>query len=144
MKRAEAFQPLSHDHHRGLHMAARIRRALHARVHTQELAVSVPAFWTEHLVPHFAEEEALVVPLLRRGAPLLAEQMLQEHETLRVLTEAVVEAEAPEQALAAFADALAAFADALAAHIRFEEREAFPAAERIMAAEASASRDGGV
>src|SRR5690606_7641599 len=124
MKRAEALQPLSHDHHHGLQMVARIRRGLRDGGDTAALAAAVPAFWAEHLVPHFAEEEALVVPLLREGAPALAERMLREHETLRELTEAVAEAGGATE--------LSAFADALAAHIRFEEREAFPAAERLM------------
>jgi hemerythrin-like domain-containing protein len=135
VKRAEALQPLSHDHHHGLQMVARIRRGLRDGADAATLVAAVHAFWAEHLVPHFAEEEALVVPLLRRPPPALAERMLREHEALRALTEAAVEAEAPEQALAAFADALAA-------HIRFEEREAFPAAERLMAAGPPGPRDG--
>lgn len=128
MKRSEVLQPLSHDHHHGLQMVARIRRALGGGEEPAEVAAAVPAFWTEHLVPHFAEEERLVVPLLRQGAAPMAERMLREHGALRALTRAVAEAgDVPEQALAAFAEALAD-------HIRFEEREAFPAAEQIMAA----------
>ena len=125
MKRAEALQPLSHDHHHGLQMVARIRRGLRGGEDVAALVEAVPTFWAEHLVPHFAEEEAVVVPLLQSGAPALAARMREEHAALRALAEAVAEAAGPEPALTAFADALAA-------HIRFEEREAFPAAEQLM------------
>jgi hypothetical protein len=108
-------------------MAARIRRALRGGEDPGPLVRAVSTFWSEHLVPHFAEEEALVVPALRAVAPALAERMRREHEALRALAEAVAGAAQPP---AGPEPALRAFADALAAHIRFEEREAFPAAER--------------
>jgi hypothetical protein len=81
-------------------------------------------------VRHFAEEEALVLPVLRAGAAPLAERMSREHREIEALAQAVEDADAP-------ADALPAFADVLAAHIRFEEREAFPAAERLGVGNAS-------
>ena len=124
MRRAEVFLPLSHDHHHGLQMVARLRRGLRGEGDAAALAAEVATFWTEHLVPHFAEEEAVVIPLLQRGAPPLAARMRREHAALRAQVEAV---EARRDA-----QAFAAFADALAAHIRFEEREAFPAAERLL------------
>jgi hemerythrin-like domain-containing protein len=136
VKRAEALQPLSHDHYEGLQMAARIRRSLRGGEDVKALAEAIPAFWTEHLVPHFAEEEALVVPLLQKGAPALAERMRREHAALRALTEAVAAAGTEPE------EALTAFADALAAHIRFEEREAFPAAERLLEATPAVPHDG--
>ncbi len=106
MKRVEVLKPLSHDHHHGLQMVARIRRGLRGEEDPASLAASVPAFWAEHLVPHFAEEEALVVPLLQRSAAPLAERMRREHEALRALAEAVAEARAtPEQARKRRADA---------------------------------------
>ena len=127
MKRDPALQPLSHDHYEGLQFAARLRQRLRAGEDPAPLAPEVAAFWREHLVPHFASEEAFVLPILRAGAEPLADRMLREHASIRSLV-AAVEA-APE------AEALGAFGDALVAHIRFEEREAFPAAERLADAE---------
>lgn len=121
MKRAEALQPLSHDHHAGLQFVARLRRSLRSGEESKAWPDAVAAFWRDHLVPHFADEEATVLPLLEAGAPALAEQMAHEHREIERLVREVD----------ATSDALDRFADALAAHIRFEEREAFPAAERL-------------
>jgi hemerythrin-like domain-containing protein len=123
MKRSAALEPLSHDHHAGLAFVARLRKAQRDGADPAPLVAEVARFWREHLVPHFEEEEAFVLPVLREGAPGLAAQMLDEHRAIRPL------AEAPEAGWAG----LGAFTDALAGHIRFEEREAFPAAERLAA-----------
>lgn len=127
MKRSPALQPLSHDHHQGLVLVGRLRRALRSGEATAPLAETVGAFWRENLLCHFAEEEALVLPALLDGAPALADRMVREHVEIGALVRAVTDAPDGEPPLAAFADALAA-------HIRFEEREAFPAAERVAAA----------
>ena len=125
MKRSAALEPLSHDHHEGLAFVARLRRARRTGEAPAPLAAEVTAFWRDHLVPHFEEEEAFVLPVLQAGAAPLAAQMAEEHRQIRQLVEAV-DAEA-----AAWDGPLGTVADALAAHIRFEEREAFPAAERL-------------
>lgn len=124
MRRSAALEPLSHDHHAGLAFVARLRRAQRDGEDPVPLAAEVAAFWREHLVPHFGEEEAFVVPVLERGATALADRLLDEHRRLRALAKRAGAAPASW-------DAVAAFADALAAHVRFEEREAFPAAERL-------------
>lgn len=121
MKRADALQPLSHDHYEGLQLAARLRKALRAEDELTGWPDAIAAFWREHLVPHFADEEATVLPVLEAGAPELAEQMTREHAAIERLV----------REIDASPGALERFADALAAHIRFEEREAFPAAERL-------------
>lgn len=123
MKRSAALEPLSHDHHAGLVFAAEVRRALRAEADPAPLADDVAAFWRDHLVPHFRDEEAFVVPLLRTGAAATADRLVQEHEDLRALVQSVEAG--PDAAV------LGAFADALVAHIRFEEQDAFPTAERL-------------
>lgn len=121
MKRAEALQPLSHDHHAGLQFVVRLRRVLRSGDELSEWPDAVATFWREHLVPHFADEEATVLPILNDGAPALAEQMTDEHREIERLVHEVDTTPAT----------LERFADALASHIRFEEREAFPAVERL-------------
>lgn len=132
MKRSEALEPLSHDHYEGLQFAARLRRARRAGEAAAPWAEAVGAFWRDHLVPHFADEEALVLPVLQDGAAPLAAQMLDEHRTIRALVEQI---ERVEERETPWDGPLGTFADVLAAHIRFEEREAFPAAERLASAE---------
>ncbi len=125
MKRSAALEPLSHDHHAGLAFVARLRRARRAGDDPAPLATEVAAFWRDHLVPHFEEEEAFLLPVLKDGAALLAAQMLDEHAQIRRLVGAV------DAEPASWDGPLGDVADMLAAHIRFEEREAFPAAERL-------------
>ncbi len=125
MRRSDALEPLSHDHHAGLVFVARLRAAQRAGDDPAPLAAEVAAFWRGHLVPHFQDEEALVLPLLERGAPALAAQMLDEHRQIRQLVEAA------SGAPAGWGGPLGSVAGVLAAHIRFEERQAFPAAERL-------------
>ncbi len=126
MKRSEVLRPLSHDHYEGLQLAARLRRARRAGEDPAGWAETVGAFWRDHLVPHFAEEEALVIPVLLAGAPPLAERIRAEHRAIEALV-AAVEAERAD-----WNGRLGDVADVLTAHIRFEERGAFPAAERLL------------
>ena len=132
MKRSHALEPLSHDHHAGLVFVSRLRAAQRAGDDPARLAAETLAFWHDHLVPHFEEEEAFVLPLLERGAPALATQLLDEHRQIRQLVEDL--GSEPDT----WKGPLGAVASALVAHIRFEEREAFPAAERLADAQTRA------
>ncbi len=132
MKRSTALEPLSHDHYEGLQMAARLRRARRDGDAAAPWAEAVGAFWRDHLVPHFADEEAVVLPLLREAAAPLADRMRDEHRSIGALV-ARIEAEP-----AGWEGPLGTVAGVLAARLRFEEREAFPAAERLASAEAIA------
>ena len=129
MNRSTALQPLSHDHHQGLAFAARLRQAHRAGESAAAWAEAIGAFWREHLVPHFAEEEELVLPVLQGAATPVAQQLIREHEAIKAHVTALGETPV------SWEDGLLVFADLLTAHIRFEEREAFPAAEGLATAE---------
>lgn len=133
MKRSPALRDLSDEHHEALVLALHARRAA-----ASGSEAGVAASWAEvarsfpaALAPHFAIEERLLAPpLAAAGEPALAARLLADHEALR----AAVAAGAPHDAAA-----LAAFGVRLAAHVRFEERELFPAAERVLPAAALAA-----
>jgi hemerythrin-like domain-containing protein len=129
LKRSAELQPLSHEHFEGLHFAAELARAHATGEPAEGWAESLAAFWANHLVPHFEAEEALIVPLLDDLAPLLAKRILNEHQTIRNLVETI--AVRP----ATWETGLSSFSDVLTAHIRFEERVAFPTAEKLADAE---------
>jgi len=124
MKRSAALRDLSDDHHVALVLALRARRTAAGG---DEDAVA--ATWREaerthrdELEPHFAiEERWLAPPLEAAGEAALVARLHEDHAALR-------EALAPGAARGAAA--LAAFGERLAAHVRFEERELFPVAER--------------
>ena len=123
MKRSEPLVGLSREHHTALSIAQRARliAAGGDAAAVEAMAATVRERFESEILPHFREEEAWLLPaLLAMGETALVERTLEEHSELLRLAEAL-----------AFpgAAALQAFADALTAHVRFEERTLFPAAE---------------
>ena len=113
MKRSEALAPLSREHHIALDVALVLRRA---DEHGLPDAVDrYLQFFAAHGSTHFAEEEAVLVPLLpsEYADRLLAEHALLRHDTRKLEARADL-------------DAAHRLGELLAAHVRFEEREAFP------------------
>ena len=80
--------------------------------------------YADELHPHFLIEEQQLLPLLH-GKPEqpLAERTLHDHRQLAELRDRM---RTPD------ADALRQFGQILMAHVRFEERELFPALERYL------------
>jgi len=89
-------------------------------LHVEQLADDVDRFWSSDLERHFADEERLLLPLMKWSAlQRFGDRMLDEHRVIRELV----------QKARRSPDDLARFADMLRRHIRFEERELFPAIE---------------
>jgi hypothetical protein len=123
MRRAAALRALSSDHHAGLVLARRARQAVDAGPALQASAWrEVTRRFRAELEPHFqTEEQGLLPALAAAGATMLVERTLGEHHAMRALTTE----DRP--------DNLGTFAGALAAHIRFEEKEVFETAQRLLA-----------
>ncbi|MBS1191138.1 MAG: hemerythrin cation binding region [Rhodocyclaceae bacterium] len=123
MKRLDCLADLSREHHGALSLAVRVSRVAAGADAAAIAAASdlVRERCAAELLPHFAEEERWLLPALAEaGETGRVARTLAEHAELRRLA---------EQLAAPSAADLAAFADYLVAHIRFEERELFPAAE---------------
>lgn len=122
VKRHPALRQLSSDHHSGLVLARKARLAANGSVEEQRDAWSlVVACFGVELEPHFRlEERRLLVALARAGETDLVERTVREHEEMRALV-------AQDRS-----ENLAAFAELLTAHIRFEERELFECAQRVL------------
>lgn len=133
MRRSAALRDLSDEHHAALVLALRSRRAA-----ASGDPGAVAAAWAEaeriqrvELEPHFATEERwLAPPLEAAGEAALAARLRADHAALRAALGTGGQRSA---------EALAGFAERLAAHVRFEERELFPAAERTLAPAALAA-----
>lgn len=119
MKRSPALQSLSREHHAALKLAKACERAVDAGQLDETCRRVVNAFANE-LEPHFQVEENELLPLLA-GTQMRA---LAEHAGLRAL--------AGELRLRCDAETLQRFGRSLAAHVRFEERELFPALEELL------------
>ena len=90
------------------------------------LAQRVVRLFATELDPHFrVEEQGILVALARAGENELVERTLSEHAELRRLNMLLSHPDAAT---------LLRFADLLTAHVRFEERELFEAAQHQMAA----------
>jgi hemerythrin-like domain-containing protein len=118
MKRDARLQGLSSEHHQGLVLA---RRAANGELD----AAAVRRRFDAELAPHFqVEEEALLPALEEVGEAALAARTRREHAELRGHLAAGERGETGR---------LAEFGALLERHIRFEERELFPAAEARLA-----------
>lgn len=125
MQRSPQLQPLSREHHTALVLAKVCERSADADAATIKAACQrVIQSYADELHPHFQIEEQTLLPLLQ-GTPeqALAERTLHDHRQLAELRERM---QAPD------ADALRQFGKILMAHVRFEERELFPALERYL------------
>lgn len=127
MKRSEALQPLSRDHLPALVAAKALRKAEEA----DSARVAFLEFWRDHGAGHFRIEEEVLLPQWALYAEVdrpKVNRMLEEH--LRIRREALRLA-AGEGTL----NELQALGERLHDHVRFEERELFPAIEESLSEE---------
>ena len=122
MKRDPRLRGLSSEHHQAL-VLARSLTGPRGEWTLDDAARLRRRFATE-LEPHFRVEEELLLPALRRaGAVELVERTEADHAFLRERVAALADDEADARA----------FGERLRDHVRFEERELFPACERLLA-----------
>jgi hemerythrin-like domain-containing protein len=126
MKRTPALQPLSREHHTALTLAKACERAVQSS--DEELVGKtcqrVLQAFSDELEPHFQIEEQSLLPLLRSaGNTPLEQRTLEDHQQLRVLLNGLQRNDIK---------ALDSFGRLLTLHVRFEERELFPALELLL------------
>ena len=114
IKRHEALQQLSRDHHHGLLLCFKIRQGVKKEVDLERIRNYNTYFFKNYLTSHFREEEEHVFPLLGKDHPFIM-KALEQHRELEAKFK---EGNGNEEQLLALADALEN-------HIRFEERELF-------------------
>ena len=127
MKRHPDLLQLSREHHGALKLARDARRAAASGDASEmaALAQRVAQVFPVELDPHFCiEEQGILVLLARAGQHALVARTLADHAELRRLAEVLATPDA---------DSLLRFADLLGAHVRFEEREVFEAAQAVRA-----------
>lgn len=126
MKRIPALQPLSREHHTALTLAKACERAVQSR-DAERIAATcqrVLKVFPAELEPHFQIEEQSLLPLLHSAENKPLEQRtLDDHRQLRALLDDLQRNDA---------GALDSFGRLLMEHVRFEERELFPALESLM------------
>jgi len=125
VKRHQALEALSRDHHHALVVARRLTRADSEA--SEAAARAFLAFWRCEGQAHFRlEEEVLLPAYAAHGDPNhpVVLQTLVDHMVIR--RDALSIAEGPA------VEVLIALGVQLAAHVRLEERQLFPLIERAM------------
>ncbi len=120
LKRDQALQPLSREHHQGLLLCWKIREGLKHKINTARIGRYIDWFWENHLQAHFAFEEKYVFPILGAEHKLI-KRALQEHKRLEQLFKADNRN----------GECLYLIEGELTSHIRFEERILFEEIQKI-------------
>lgn len=120
IKRHEALQPWSRDHHQGLLLSWKIKKGFALGIEHDRMKKYTDWFWENHLIPHFETEEQFIFPILGNDNRLV-KQALDEHRQLKELFESKE----------AVSENLSKIETLLNDHIRFEERVLFNAIQEI-------------
>ena len=123
IKRSEQLAPLSRDHHEGLLFVWKIRQGLKNGTDINTLSRFVQWFWENDLQEHFKKEEQVLAKQLPPDDALI-HRMIDEHQNIEALIH--INENIADRIL------LVQIADAVNDHIRFEERELFPHAEKVL------------
>jgi hypothetical protein len=123
IKRSKQLTPLSKDHHDGLLFAWKIKQGFKNGADIKLIAEYVQWFWKNHLQEHFREEEQILAPHLPATNELV-KQMMDEHQEIEAMVH--INANIEDETL------LLNLAQTLDDHIRFEERQLFPYAEKTI------------
>jgi mannose-6-phosphate isomerase-like protein (cupin superfamily) len=129
MRRHPALVPLSHDHQHGLVVARALRRAV-SEEERLAAAETFVRFVDREGGDHFREEEDLLFPLVAASLDEpaeLVERANRDHIGLRAGAVLLQRSPGPPDP-----EVLRALGERLDAHIRLEERELFPLAERVV------------
>lgn len=122
IKRKVYLLPLSRDHHHGLLLSWKVGQGLKNGTPAGEIADYVRYFWQASLEKHFREEEVIVfrkMPVTDAGCL----RAIKEHNGIRKLIEKITDPKKNSREL------LKTLCEEINNHIRFEERELFPAIE---------------
>ncbi len=125
MKRDVRLRALSRDHHHALVFARSIETRCRDHGPDAAFVASVRARFNAEIEPHFALEEALLDALQAEGATSLVKRTRDEHASMRQML---------DDASTIDPSMLHSLAHLLKEHVRFEERELYPACEERLSA----------
>ena len=119
IRRSEALQPLSRQHHNGLMFCLLLGKGVARKAPLDIMKDFCMYFMQEDLSGHFLNEEVhfTALPLLYPVLTADIDKMKEDHLQIKALFEAIVEQ--PSY------DLFEVLADKVEKHIRFEERELF-------------------
>lgn len=116
IKRHEALQPLSREHHQGLLLAMKVGKGLKKGVALNRIKKYVDWFFSHYLKSHFEAEEKYAFPILGDNHAGI-QQAIEEHRKIEAFVKSPMHGIQEEQ--------LIEFKQLLEGHIRLEERQLF-------------------
>ncbi|MCL6523500.1 MAG: hemerythrin domain-containing protein [Thermoflavifilum sp.] len=122
IKRHQAIQQLSRDHHFALLFCWKIRQGLQLGIEANRIAKYVGYFHTHYLIPHFQEEEKILFVHFSQDEKV--QLAIEQHHRIQYLVERIVKQSHVDTQL------FNELADSLDAHVRYEERELFTYLEK--------------
>ncbi|MCZ6778440.1 MAG: hemerythrin domain-containing protein [Acidobacteria bacterium] len=126
MKRHPSLQPLSRDHHEALLQVQMLRSAAEGSPDDRRVArVSFRDLWDGWFRDHLDLEERRLPPLIPAAGDV--DRLRKEHDDIRFLAEEFVRGAAEAEPAGAL---MLRLAERLHDHIRWEERQLFPAIEQ--------------
>lgn len=120
VKRHQALQPWSHDHHHGLLLSWKIKKGFSLGIDPLRIKNYTDWFWNSQLKIHFKTEEEFIFPILGNENTMV-QQALKEHQKLKTLFESQEDV----------SHTLSEIERLINDHIRFEERVLFNAIQEV-------------
>lgn len=120
IKRHNALQPFSRQHHFGLLFSWKLRKGFSQNIPLERLTKFADWFYENEIKPHFEDEEQHLFPIMEPGNELV-ERALKEHRRIKRLFKNKKD---PERSLHRLEEELDA-------HIRFEERVLFNEIQKV-------------
>ncbi len=118
--RSLQLRPLCNEHLDGLKFVSRIRQGI-SKISNDRLRDYILWYWSNHIRPHFFQEEKILMPLIPAEHPLSV-KMKDDHSYIRELI-LCIDIDADNFTIKTFCDLLGA-------HIHFEEVSVYPYLEQ--------------
>lgn len=120
LKRHQALQSLSREHHHGLLLCRKIREGFRHNIPAGRIKKYADWFWENHLMAHFETEEKYLFSVLPAGSSLVKKALAQHRRLRRLFAETRETSRALHQ-----------IEEELEEHIRFEERILFNEVQQL-------------
>ncbi|APF18955.1 Hemerythrin HHE cation binding domain protein [Caldithrix abyssi DSM 13497] len=129
MKRSYALETLSWEHHNGLVLVFRLEQGMQFDASVEEIKRYLLHVWQTALLIHIdLEEKYLMVPEYLRDLKDYLQQMQGDHQIFAEMMKKLNKMKSEQE----IRNLIQQFSEKLKTHIRFEERELFPAFEKML------------
>lgn len=126
MKRDISLYPLSHEHHRGLVLARKVKRLVVEKQLIEDARQLIIQDWENEIKEHFLDEEKFLEPICitKKMSSTILDRFHNDHRDIRNYIQEIISG---TTSLTIFTQ----FSDQLRNHIKFEENEWFEEIQKV-------------